>query len=101
MDSDTGFKLPVYPVVGTRISGSGDPDTKTPQTYAGRGLQPDFKNVWPYILLIPIREPDREPDSLVPNRAAARHRPTGLSVGTRLTGAVAAPGLRPPRGFLL
>lgn len=30
-------------------------------------------------------------DSLDPNRAASRHRPAGLSVGTRLTGAVAAP----------
>lgn len=39
-------------------------------------------------------------DSLAPNRAAARHRPAGLSLGTRLTGAVAAPGLRPPRGYL-
>ena len=32
----------------------------------------------------------REPDSLAPNRAQA-HRPAGLSVGTSLTGAVAAP----------
>ena len=27
-------------------------------------------------------------------------RPAGLSLGTSLTGAVAAPGLRPPLGFL-
>ena len=31
---------------------------------------------------------------LLPNRAALRHRPAGLSVGTGLTGAMAAPALR-------
>ena len=52
-------------------------------------------------LTLTITAEDR--DSLAPNRAALRHRPAGLSVGTRLTGAVAAPDpLRvSPCGFLL
>lgn len=36
----------------------------------------------------------KDMDSFAPNRAASRHRPAGLSVGTKHTGAVAAPGLR-------
>lgn len=71
MGIDTGSKFPVYQVVGALISGSGGPDRKTPQTHAGRGLQPDFKNVCPYILLGSWM---RGPDSLDPNRAQA-HRP--------------------------
>lgn len=45
----------------------------------------------PLTLVTGVRgERGRGQDSLAPNRAQA-HRPAGLSVGTRLTGAVAAP----------